>query len=284
MLNVVRFAAAIAILMCQGCGQDENRTSVVGDYVPNAPTLHLVVDKVERGTKRGTDNINWFPAWTLQYHVQSDIPVPNDMFVLVRTSWDGKTENSLVYFSIGQIQSELLEVSELYITDEMVTQWNVKFGENKWIGWGRPLCLASQIYPKVLSEHERAVAIALVNGDPPPDPIPRPNFVKVKDFIETEDGIIEDWNVIDRTGKWFCYRSISGPPGEEGLIPQHKTIDVVISLPYPGERSNLLPIQVRYKDNTGSPQKKILLVEYPFKPYNIGKSNTLRLSDYAVKQ
>ena len=53
MLNVVRFAAAFAIVMCQGCGQDEYGTSVVGDYVPNAPTLHLVVDNVEWEKKTG---------------------------------------------------------------------------------------------------------------------------------------------------------------------------------------------------------------------------------------
>ena len=266
MFSVVRFVSSVVIgLFCCGLGCGQGERSVVGEYVPDAPMLHLVVDEAKEEIGVYVHNNHIFQM-VLKYHIQSNMPMPDDVFIIIRVVNDLGVHDKMIHFPKGEMQTEMLTEIERYASNKSVAKWNAKFGVNKWHGLGEYLCY----HPFKDKDAERKHMMANIHKSRP-SPYPRPDFAKVK-----KPGS-EVWEVIDKTGHWTCSSTNTRAPGEAGLIPQDWNIDTLVSLINPDMRNSMLPMEMPLANKQES---RMLLVEYPFKHYNIGKPNTIRLSDY----
>ena len=259
---VTQLSLATFVSLCTtfllSCESEEFRfTTNEGE---NIPTVHLVVDDISQ---------SWseiFPKWILRFHVQSDIPVGHDVFVLVRR---GKTGGKIVLIPSRHTQSAIIDESEQYMSDKIISKLNAAYGTHGWEQWGNPVCL-----------HYQEDFLAFHNARTAGKPIPRkPRFYKVKN---TTTGL---WDVVDETGFYICQGyALDIPPGETGLPPYYKTIDMKITLPPAHERAGVLPTSVPYYDSIGKKRWKTLLVEYPFSPYNIGYPNVIHMAEQIAKR
>ena len=258
------FTLKIGVAFLTGCGDVGSNDHKVLSHSEGVPIIHLVVDKVEKGRS----SFSRLPQWKVFFHIQSDNPVEHDTFVLVREISDGeRVKDKLVVLLAGRTQSELLDASDTYITDEMIARWNSVYGNEGWEQWGKSVCISYEA--DSLAFHR-----ARIEGRTSPN---KPRFVKVKNASTGE------WDVIDETGFYICRaHSPYTIPGKQGLTPGYDDIDKVVKLPPAHERTNLLPTAVSYDDEVGNRQGKQLLVEYPFNPYKVGDRDTISLKEQAT--
>ena len=139
-LGYIAIAAIIATtFLALGCGDDDELT--VLEPSENVPTISIVNDGLLR------DGRIWK---TFGYHLQSNVVLEHDIIVHIRISDIGddnivKEGNWLFLMSAGSFRSELLKVTDSYITESEVRRRNEEHGENGW--WGLTPNLIRQWYP-----------------------------------------------------------------------------------------------------------------------------------------
>ena len=314
--GVAGMAVSIAVMLVVGCAYEETERPSVPEEAelpgvleevkrPGMPTIRLVVDAMENGK--------------VHYHVQSDIPVEHDTFVLVRRrsalfddrgNVDPKWESYFLVLLAGHTQSESFIAGGWWVAITLpppheranVLPQTVNYRDNDGINQkkqirderqfneyhvGHPGTIDMKEYterPNMPTIRLFVFAVEKKAGG---------NVTEVSYNVKSDRPVERDTFVLvrerlgfehDGTEIWKSYFVVLLAGRTQSQNFSEVTWWRAITLPPPHERANELPEIVNYRDKNGINREKQFRDERQFNEYQVGHPDTIDMEEYVGRK